>query len=760
MRSTLLVTTLLAGCGVAPDAVTRSAADQALAGGCTTPLNCPGGPVQPPPVDPHPIDCADVTGTLTASQTSVRLGAPVVLAWSVVQSSCNEVLTLSGEPVSRAGALTVPAVVDTVSLQLGTRVLARVDLAITVPSVVRIGPATAAAREVFIYAVKTANTKVLLQQDLELDLSWRQEIAVAGGVSIESERLPLNRLEQLQGTQRPTARDSNHLGPRLFSTTLTEGHLLVLKGDDITLRGFRLEGPDQGISDKLGSGVTMNARKNIEIDNLEVSGWGSSGISMSNEALWPGQPYEVPSRVTVPDDIWIHDCFIHHNQHAPGGFGYGICVGTGARARVEHNVFDFNRHSLTSDGHAGVEYVAFENLILKGGGYHETDTAGITWTTHSFDVHGDDDCWIIGDKNCGNAGFQYLVERNAFQYSAGNAFKLRGTPVHDATLKDNVFAHPTLGSAVDKTTHAPDPVLIGNTVGLDTFGQYGVCDFDGDGYDDLFLATGRTWWFASGGRLQWTFLASRDDQLASLRFGDFDRDGKCDVFRAAAFGGWQIATGGTGQWARLPGGNAFPLDQLAFHDFDADGFTDIFRRDPNGQWLIYDTRTGAPRSINSSSAPMSGLRFADFDADGRTDVAAVVGGVWKWSRSGTALWAVLNPRYSDLTGVISGSVDAQPGDDLVRRTELGAVDSLGNASWARFQISSGGRGPWVDLVWLRYPAVSQGPGEVYFSPTAVFSGRFSLRYRDSLLAVPLDTRAPLQFSWGQSGFVLHSFYEY
>jgi hypothetical protein len=36
---------------------------------------------------------------------------------------------------------------------------------------------------------------------------------------------------------------------------------------------------------------------------------------------------------------------------------------------------------------------------------------------------------------------------------------------------------------------------------MDTFGEYfSQCDFDGDGIDDLFLATGETWWYSSSGK--------------------------------------------------------------------------------------------------------------------------------------------------------------------------------------------------------------------------------------------------------------------
>jgi hypothetical protein len=33
-----------------------------------------------------------------------------------------------------------------------------------------------------------------------------------------------------------------------------------------------------------------------------------------------------------------------------------------------------------------------------------------------------------------------------------------------------------------------------------------VGDFDGDRIDDVFLSTGATWWFSSGGQAEWRLL--------------------------------------------------------------------------------------------------------------------------------------------------------------------------------------------------------------------------------------------------------------
>ena len=65
-----------------------------------------------------------------------------------------------------------------------------------------------------------------------------------------------------------------------------------------------------------------------------------------------------------------------------------------------------------------------------------------------------------------------------------------------------------------------------NTVQADTYGQYGVCDFDGDGKDDLFLPTGANWWYSSAGKMHWTFLAPHTERLNQVGIGDLTGDGR------------------------------------------------------------------------------------------------------------------------------------------------------------------------------------------------------------------------------------------
>jgi len=185
--------------------------------------------------------------------------------------------------------------------------------------------------------------------------------------------------------------------------------------------------------------------------------------------------------------VRIHDNYIHHNQHVARE-GYGVAVYTGAYVLIERNVFDWNRHAIAGDGSDGSGYRAYENLVLENGGYHDTYDAcdlpdwfalvsPATWVlakalciipgaspesvhyTHQFDMHGQDNCGIVGvfndaAYNCGTAGSDMDIRYNSFFYTKGTAIKLRGTPQlqpYGMFVVSNVFAHNDIDDAKEDT---------------------------------------------------------------------------------------------------------------------------------------------------------------------------------------------------------------------------------------------------------------------------------------------------------------------
>ncbi|MGZ6059887.1 MAG: right-handed parallel beta-helix repeat-containing protein [Myxococcaceae bacterium] len=470
-------------------------------------------------------------------------------------------------------------------------------------------------------------------------------------------------------------------------------------GDGARISGIRLFGPDFGFQQTSETGIRVFRCVDVEISNMEIAGWGAAAIDVSN--LFPGADGAPASgaRITHPDQVRIHDCYIHHNQHPdpdilPGtALGYGVVSDDGAWVRISRNVFDFNRHAIAASGNTG-GYWADQNLVLRGGGYEGHFYNNYT---HSFDAHGTG-CWWSKDQ-CGDAGIEFWILSNTWQYRKETDIHIRGKPLIGALIDDNVFPFADRGDAIALYTDENVTVGRGNTFGVDTFGQYGVCDFDGDGVDDLFLATGRTWWFSSYGELQWSFLAARTERLDQVKLAYVTGDKRCDVV-AEHNGRWVVSSGGTGPWESL-GAFGVPLSQVQLGRFDPAArdqrpnvtrqTTHAFFAAPDGQWWVTPLIGGpAWHRVASSSFPMSELRFGDFNGDGVTDVLAVVDGRWAISDAAIGSWQQLN---RDLGTAVKDLYIANMDPD----------DNIDDLLWLERQVITDGQGTFqrVDLTWWR-----------------------------------------------------------
>ncbi len=733
-----------------------------------------------PPTDPdYPTcgvvtdPCADATATITASLASINYGASTTIQWSVKKPSrCLGAISVDGQTVGTSGSKVVtPLSTTAYQVRLGGRALATANVNVILPSTVRINGSTLEWRRLLVQAVGTPNTRVVLANDVDMDMSNLENIYVREGVTLTSEApivmqpvvAPLGQapvaaqpaavgfgpMKILPGTvfDPPPARNAHTLGPRLYTTTKPKPLFHIrcnsdhsLWGDNVRFRGFRLQGPhwdtEEG-DDNLERGIMVHSCVGVEIDNMELSGFSGQAVYVVDDL----------DRQFNPDAVKIHDSFLHHNQHE-GGNGYGVVVSAGGYAKIERNVFDFNRHAIAASGALGVGYMADRNLVLRGGGVHGK---WYSEYTHQFDVHGDANCPDIPLNqhtwNCGNAGDQFWFTNNAFQYTNDLAIKLRGVPRIQAVIRDNVFAHDSEDDAV--ATKSDVHVFQGpNTSNVDTYGNYGVCDFDGDGKDDLFLATGVSWWYSSGGKMNWVYLNSHTERLSQVGLGDFNGDGRCDVFAInKGTGAWEISSGGRSAWTALPGTYSVPFEELRFGDFNGDKITDVFRRAPDGQWFAVSPGYYPWTALQSSSIPLADLRFGDFDGNGVTDVLRRSGSSWVVSLGATTPWQPWNDLGDDLGGFLIGNVDGIPGDDVLRYVPTSTTSG-------RWDVSSGGRAPWKTF------ASQSWSGSLTASlQVRSFVGRFDGIGGADLLAIDHDRRSHI-FSAGKAGFTPYGLYAY
>ena len=521
-------------------------------------------------------------------------------------------------------------------------------------------------------------------------------------------------------------------GPGIFLGVIC--HPDSLDGDGARISGIRLLGPDPGFQTTSEKAILVFRCIDVEISNMEISGWGGAGIEVDDD---PGPDHASVStapggRIMNPDQVRIHDNFIHHNQHPDvdgHALGYGVVTGDGAWARVSRNVFDFNRHAIAATARTG-GYWAEENLVLRGGGVQGNL---FNQYTHSFDAHGTG-CWWSSDL-CGDAGIQFWILANAWQYRKDTDIHLRGKPAIGALIDGNVFPLDSQDEAIDLYTDENVTVGPHNTYGIDTFGRYGVCDFDGDGVDDLFLATGATWWFASSGAFQWSFLAERTERLEQVRLGDFDGDGRCDVMTEHG-GQWWVSSGGTGEWKSL-GAFGVPLLEVELGRFDPSvrdhrpnvtrQTTHAFFRSPDGQWYVTPLGGADWHPVASSSFPMSELRFGDFTGDGVTDVLAVVDGHWAISESAVGPWQRLNATLGDpVKDLYIVNMDPDDNiDDLLRLERNSYTFSIASITIEHVELtwwrSRNGTDPWER--WRSY-AFEYPLDAEHESVSHAFVGRF------------------------------------
>ena len=495
-------------------------------------------PCYPPP---HVLSFA-------ATPAAIAVGESATLAWSVqVPNGCPYTIALLGQSVGPQGSVTVQPVFDTTytltlvwgpNRTLSTTAQAAVPVSLPRdpldPTRSLVTIADPPSLDLFLRGVSTPDTTVVVESAVNLDLSGFERIPIAGGVRLVGGRTAV------------PGRPFNS-GPRLFTTT-RPSPLFAVQGKGARITGMRIQGrlglddiADGDGDSSIGISVAYSSwgPTPIEIDHNEITGWSNAGVEVRGDDSVQGPPvapsFDAGAGLLLyggaPEPAYIHDNFIHDNLHT-GKLGYGIVLGgKGAHASIERNVFDFNRHAISGDGSDFSGYRAYLNLVLAGGGYDTWIPFLETWHyTHQFDMHGQDSYCLgaFADRDCGTAGHDIDIQFNSFLYTNGTAVKIRGTPQLAAVVRSNVFAHDSIGDAVD---HTEGGVVVGddNQVEVTATG-IDACDFDGDGLSDTFLTTGRTWWFQSGRRLgPWIYLRTSSLQVRDVILGDVDGDSLCDV---------------------------------------------------------------------------------------------------------------------------------------------------------------------------------------------------------------------------------------
>ena len=258
-----------------------------------------------------------------------------------------------------------------------------------------------------------AGDVVYVGDGAEIDLTGRQGIVIAGGVTLAGGR----------------GRNGSD-GALLYSTALKTYPLFSTGGAKVRVTGLRLRGPDpdrrtEQMRRLHGEGRYYSipnsdgircTHPRLEVDNCELSGWSHAAIYLLKGAA----------------EAHVHHNWIHHNQRH--GLGYGVCLNE-ADALIEANRFDWCRHHIAGTGRPGTSYEARYNLVLEHA------------NSHSFDMHGG------RDRRDGTdiAGDRIEIHHNTFKATGVPGVVIRGRCRQVADIHHNWFLHATVEQAVRQT---------------------------------------------------------------------------------------------------------------------------------------------------------------------------------------------------------------------------------------------------------------------------------------------------------------------
>ncbi|QED29791.1 VCBS repeat-containing protein [Microvenator marinus] len=551
---------------------------------------------------------------------------------------------------------------------------------------------TKAALEAALEAAQSGDI-VYVEDDAEIDITG-PSICIPGGVWLVSGR----------------GRGSS-AGALLYGTEIVNRTLLDACGADVRLSGIRLHGPDpsqcppqypdnctgedrtngQNCRDCMPRTSGIRSRHDgLEVDNSEIAGFGLAAVNLSDSV-----------------GHWIHHSHIHHNQRQ--GLGYGVLLGRGStgvvKVLVEHNRMDYMRHAIAGSGEPGQDYEARYNLVLENA------------NGHVFDMHGENENTDNGSEL---AGGRMLIHNNTVLPPDHYALVVRGRPQTGSWLYDNCLARSGPSSAalqrfftgnfhVDRSPSGSAPnqynqtgadcepvrwcysaggsgpwrYLTASSFGMD---RLALGDFDGDGKTDVFSTSSGKWRWVTSGLGSWKDLNTSNVTIENLGFGDFDGDGKTDVFNANG-SAWRYSSGGSSPWTTLRNATE-TLSSLVLADFDGDGKTDVFTT-TGTHWRWSRSGTQAWANLNTSSAALSSLRFGDFDGDGKTDAFSTGSGQWRWSPGASEPWRPLNSSGVGLASLHFADVTGDGKTDVLRANgDRWWVSDGGNSGWRMLRIDS------------------------------------------------------------------------
>lgn len=140
------------------------------------------------------------------------------------------------------------------------------------------------------------------------------------------------------------------------------------------------------------------------------------------------------------------------------------------------------------------------------------------------------------------------------------------------------------------------------------FGKFYRSGFDNN-ITDVFFPYNNSWYISYDGT-GWQNVNSASDPYSQMKIGDFNGDGYSDVFCATG-SQWKYSSNATSTWINLKT-SAIDADSIVLGDFNADNTSDVICLYDNSWWVSIGGNSSLS-TINTSNFPLSNFIYGNLD---------------------------------------------------------------------------------------------------------------------------------------------------